>query len=63
MAKFRELRREQRVVARVVQKHGVFFIFGRKANGENIFLKRNRISVYQIAAHEWADEANGFNQL
>ena len=63
VAEFGELGGEQRVIARVVHEAEVILKFRVKADDENIFFKRHRMGVHQIAARERADPADGVDQL
>ena len=63
MTEFGELGLEQRVIARVVHETKMILEFGVEADGQDVFLKRNRICVHEITARERADAANGFNQF
>ena len=63
MAEFGELGLEQRMVARVVHETKMILKFRVEADGQDIFLKRNRIRVHKITARERADAANGLDQF
>ena len=63
VAEFGELRLQQSVIACVVHEAEVIFKFRVEADDQNIFYERNRIRVHEITAREWADAANGFDEL
>src|SRR5690349_8673360 len=62
MTEFRELRRNQRMIFRVVHHADVVGEFRIEADGENIFRKRNRMRFEEIAAGKWTRASDGIEQ-
>ena len=63
MAKFSKFCLQQSVIPRVVHETEVILKFRIKADDQNIFLERNRIGVHEITPREWADAADGIDEL